>query len=108
MLSDTEFARFSYDYPSLEIAERFSRTDFNKSAGDVKEKIFAALDDCLKQASITREQVDLVCMTGGSAKVPLIREGLEHRFGRAKLATQSHFHSVLSGLIESAGNLIDQ
>lgn len=104
-LSDLVEARFVYDYPSLEISEKFLRAEFEAAAKSVREKIFAALDACLQQGGVTPEQVDLVCMTGGSAKVPLIREALEKRFGRGKLATQAHFHSVLSGLVESAGML---
>jgi hypothetical chaperone protein len=102
-LSDSPAAEFEYDYPSLEIVERFERDGFEKSATDINHKIFAALDECLLQGGVSAEQVDYVYMTGGSAKVPLIRNALENRFGREKLATQSHFHSVLSGLVESAG-----
>ena len=61
------------------------------------------MDDCLKQAQIPVEKIDHVYLTGGSSQVPLIRSEFERRFGREKLETQSHFHSVLSGLIECAG-----
>lgn len=102
-LSQNAEARFHFAYPSLEIDTSFTRTEFIHWAKDVKDKIFSAMDRCLTQAQITPQQVDLVCLTGGSAQVPLIREELERRFGQGKLQTQSHFHSVLSGLIESAG-----
>ena len=107
-LSDQEEAKFEFNYPSLEIVEEFSRRDFERYAGETQNKIFHSLDNCLNQAGINPEQVDLVCMTGGSAQVPLIRAALEKRFGREKLATQAHFHSVLSGLIESAGLMASQ
>jgi hypothetical chaperone protein len=104
-LSDSEQAEFTFDYPGLELTAEFLRTQFIDWAEPTRVKIFKALDECLNQAGITAEQVDLVCLTGGSAKVPLIRTELERRFGKDKLQTQSHFHSVLSGLIESAGLL---
>jgi hypothetical chaperone protein len=102
-LSEAEAAEFMFDYPSLEMNVRFKRQEFVDWAQTVKQNIFASLDECLNQAGVQAEQVDMVCLTGGSAQVPLIREEFIRRFGPEKLATQSHFHSVLSGLIESAG-----
>lgn len=102
-LSDQERADFKFDYPGLEMTVPFQRWEFEEWATSTREKIFSSLDDCLKQAQLRPDQVDLVCLTGGSAKVPLIRSELETRFGAEKLQTSSHFHSVLSGLIEAAG-----
>jgi hypothetical chaperone protein len=102
-LSSQDQAEFSFDYPGLEINHRFERKTFETWALPAQEKIFAALDRCLSHAGATAADIDLVCLTGGSAQVPLIRQEFERRFGRKKLQTQSHFHSVLSGLIESAG-----
>jgi hypothetical chaperone protein len=101
-LSTAEVVKFEFDYPGLEVGAVFARPEFVSWAGPVKEKIFAAMDNCLKLAGLNSEQVDLVCLTGGSAQVPLFRAEFEKRFGKDKLQTQSHFHSVLSGLIESA------
>jgi hypothetical chaperone protein len=94
---------FEFNYPGLEIQAEFTRSTFETWAQPVQEKIFASLDRCLSQAGVEASAVDLVCLTGGSAQVPLIRQEFEKRFGLQRLQTQSHFHSVLSGLIESAG-----
>lgn len=102
-LSVNERDLFEFDYPSLEVQAEFTRKEFVGWADQTRSKIFAALDSCLQQAGLAPAQVDMVCLTGGSAQVPLIREELVRRFGAEKLQTQSHFHSVLSGLIESAG-----
>lgn len=67
-----------------------------------KTQIFEAMDRCLASAGMTTDQVDLVCLTGGTAKVPFIQKELENRFGKEKLQTQAHFHSVLGGLVEAA------
>lgn len=102
-LSSKDQSVFGFDYPGLEVETNIEREDFQKWAEIPKEKIFSALDGCLTQGQVSPEQVDLVCLTGGSAQVPLIRAEFEKRFGAEKLQTQSHFHSVLSGLVESAG-----
>lgn len=101
-LSDQDNAQFKFDYPEIEITQDFTKDFFINSAIEAKEKIFSSLDECLNGAGITANQIDLVCLTGGTAKVPFIREEFIQRFGAEKLQTQSHFHSVMSGLIESA------
>lgn len=102
-LSDAQETSFKFDYPGLEMKVPFSRIQFEEWAQSPSEKIFASLDECMKQAGVDSKGVDLVCLTGGSAKVPLIRHELQKRFGPEKLQTSAHFHSVLSGLVEAAG-----
>ncbi len=102
-LSGSEKSGFSFDYPGLEIKAEFVRQLFEEWAAPVHEKIFASLDRCLEQGGMKAEDVDMVCLTGGSAQVPLLKQEFRRRFGDERLQTQSHFHSVLSGLIESAG-----
>lgn len=102
-LSSSDTTVFEFDYPGIEVKESFSISQFVGWAESTREKIFAALDQCLSNAQVTSDKVDLVCLTGGTAKVPFIQRELEKRFGAEKLQTQSHFHSVLSGLTESAG-----
>lgn len=102
-LSNNEEAVFDFDYPGLEITENFTAQNFIEWSANTKEKIFASLDQCLLEAGLKAEDIDLVCLTGGTAKVPFIQKEFERRFGKEKLQTQSHFHSVLSGLTEAAG-----
>jgi hypothetical chaperone protein len=99
-LSAKEQTEFEFDYPGLEIKETFTVKQFIEWSTNTREKIFASLDSCLASANITPEQVDLVCLTGGTGQVPFIRQEFEKRFGKERLQTQSHFHSVLSGLVE--------
>lgn len=102
-LSTAPETDFAFDYPGLEIQEHFTSPLFVEWAQETHDKIFASLDQCLLDAKITADQVDLVCLTGGTAKVPFIQKEFEKRFGADRLQTQSHFHSVLSGLTEAAG-----
>lgn len=101
-LSDQPETHFKFVYPGLEIYEGFSQAQFIDWAEATREKIFAGLDRCLSAAGLNASQVDLVCLTGGTAKVGFIQEELQKRFGPERLQTQAHFHSVVSGLIESA------
>ncbi|UYL07919.1 Hsp70 family protein [Bdellovibrio sp. SKB1291214] len=101
-LSGAESFDFRFDYPEIEITENFTTAQFIEWAMNTRQKIFEGLDRCLDSAGVAPGQVDLVCLTGGTAKVPFIQAELENRFGKDRLQTQSHFHSVLSGLVESA------
>ncbi len=101
-LSTESTARFQFDYPDLEIQTDFLLSEFVTWSQALKEKIFASLDRCLQEAQLTPIQIDLVCLTGGTAQVPLIKNEFILRFGESKLQMASQFHSVLSGLIESA------
>lgn len=102
-LSGSDHSNFVFDYPDLEMTVPFLRRQFETWAEKVKDKIFASLSECMNQAGVSPADVDMVCLTGGSAQVPLIKNELERLFGSAKLRTSSHFHSVLSGLVEAAG-----
>lgn len=101
-LSNQELSNFVFDYPGIDIACEFTRKDFEGWAQINVEKIFASMDSCLRQGGVTPEQVDLVSLTGGTSRVPRIRNEFIRRFGAAKLQSQTQFHSVLSGLIEFA------
>ncbi|MBS1971748.1 MAG: Hsp70 family protein [Bdellovibrionales bacterium] len=101
-LSSQENSNFKFVYPTLEVYEGFSQKQFIEWSEETRGKIFEGLDRCLASAGLTSDQVDLVCLTGGTAKVGFIQQELEKRFGKERLQTQSHFHSVLSGLVESA------
>jgi hypothetical chaperone protein len=102
-LSESDQSTFEFDYPGIEIKDSFTTNQFQSWADTAKHQIFEALDRCLVNGNIKPQQIDLVCLTGGTAKVPFIRAELERRFGAHRLQTQSHFHTVLSGLVESAG-----
>jgi hypothetical chaperone protein len=42
--------------------------------------------------------VDIVCCTGGTARLPAVESALSQRFGREKLSQFENFHSVIRGL----------
>jgi hypothetical chaperone protein len=101
-LSSERNANFTYDYPGIEIHESLTRQQLEDWAIDFKTKVFAALDRALTSAQLSPDSIDLICLTGGTAYVPMIHDEFVKRFGANKLNTTSHFHSVQGGLIEAA------
>lgn len=101
-LSSNDEAAFEFDYPGVEIEETMSRLQFEKWAEEFRGQVFGALDRALQQAQLKNEQIDLICLTGGTAFVPMIYEELVKRFGADRLDSSAHFHSVQNGLVEAA------
>jgi hypothetical chaperone protein len=97
-LSAAESENFSFKYPGISIQENILRPEFENYIGDAAARIFGSLDDTLKEAGVTADQIDLVCSTGGTAKVAAIQSGLEERFGKAKVEQRNNFHSIVQGL----------
>lgn len=103
-LSIKATAKFGFDYPDLETSDVFSAVEFQGWAENFKSGIFSALDRTFTQAGLKADQIDHVFLTGGTAHVPFIQDEFKRMFGAEKLQTKNFFHSILSGLIESARN----
>lgn len=88
--------------PDVDIEEKIERSAFEEMIEDPVTKITDALDETLKLAGINASQVDLICLTGGTAKLPAIRAAMSARFGEEKLRTHRHFTSIVEGLAERA------
>ena len=95
-------ANFNFDYPYVEIKEHIKYEDFETWCENNTRLIFDQLDEALKLAQLTYKDVDQVCMTGGTSKVPFIFKNLESRFRREQLFTHENFHSVSLGLAKHA------
>jgi len=107
-LSTHESATFRFEYPGIDIRENMTRTRFEAASARVSRSILDRLDDTLQRAGLSPSDIDRVCSTGGTAKVPVIKHGLETRFGAEKLQALSSFHAVIQGLAERARALLNQ
>jgi hypothetical chaperone protein len=107
-LSSSSQAPFSFHVPGIEIEQQFSREGFEAGAQRELRAIVAALDATLEQAGVSAEQVDLVCLTGGTARVPRVRQALTERFGPDRLHSLSGLHAVVEGLAQHARWLLNQ
>ena len=104
-LSENSETLFTFDYPDLELSEIMKIHDFENWIEPASQSIFKALDNCLKMAGLSESEIDLVCCTGGTSKVPKIQNELVRRFGISKMKTKSQFHSVHEGLVEAAAQI---
>jgi hypothetical chaperone protein len=105
-LSAAEHTAFHFSYPTVEIEEPITREAFEHSSEAVRRQILAELDATLARAGLRADQVDVVCCTGGTARLPAVERALAERFGADKLSQFQHFHSVILGLGEHARALV--
>jgi hypothetical chaperone protein len=101
-LSVHDAAIFRFESPGIDVEENFTRARFEAASAKVSGGILGRLDAVLQLAGISPGDIDSVCSTGGTARVPIIKRGLESRFGAEKLQALSSFHAVIQGLAERA------
>jgi hypothetical chaperone protein len=105
-LSSATHADFHYSYPTIEIDQPIERAAFEQSSARSKDRILSELDATLERAALPASAIDIVCCTGGTARLPAIESALAARFGAQKLSQFQHFHSVILGLSEHARALV--
>lgn len=101
-LSSADRAVFEFDHPGLMLKEVVEGEKFHRAADHLVGKIMESLDETLRRAGVQPSAVDIVCCTGGTAKLPQLNMALTDRFGAEKLRQYRNFHSVVGGLAEHA------
>jgi len=101
-LSAHDVATFQFEYPTIQLHERVGRGEFETGSAREVQAILGSLDQTVSEAGLGYEDIDVVCCTGGTARVPVIARGIETRFGRDKVKALRAFHSVVQGLAERA------
>ena len=98
-LSDAEETRVTLDYVEQDLSTLISRTAMAAAVERPLERITALMKDAVQQAGT---QPDIIFITGGSARSPVVRAAVENTFGHIPLLDGDHFGSVVSGLTEWA------
>jgi hypothetical chaperone protein len=104
-LSSAELAAVDFDYPTIAVHERLTRAEFEDGSRRETDAILACLDETLAAGGVAPTDVELVCCTGGTAKVPRIAREMRRRFGDDRVKDWKSFHSVVEGLAVVAQSL---
>lgn len=105
-LSSASVDTFSFQHPGINVSEEIFNADFKARSHDLVARIVATLDQTIADAGIEAKDIDIVCCTGGTAKLPALSQELAKRFGQEKLMQHRHFHAVVRGLAERAQSLL--
>jgi len=104
-LSDLPSTQLSLSYPGAEIEREVSAGELVRAAQKPLDRILETLDRTLAAAELRADQVEIVCLTGGTARMPLIQRALHERLPGASVRSLKSFHSVVQGLARRAAEL---
>lgn len=101
-LSSHEQATIAYQYPGIDLHVPLLRGEFNDYSAPLVEAIVECMDRTILQSGLTPDQIDLVCCTGGTARLKAVQGAMIARFGEDRLQQHLPFHAVVQGLAHYA------
>lgn len=104
-LSEMDETDLAVDEPSIAIREPVSRATLDRVAERPVNMIVASLDKTLETAGLAPSDVEIVCLTGGTSRMPLVAAAIGRRVPNAAVRRLRSFHSVVVGLAHRAREL---
>jgi len=95
VLSDALEHQVRLDYIETGLNTLMTREQFALSIQSPLEKMLLLMTEAIQQAGV---KPDVIYMTGGSAKSPIIRSAIQDRIGNVPVLDGDHFGSVAAGL----------
>ena len=93
-----------FDFLEDGLTTKVTREQFDEAIIQKIEKISNSALQCLSDAKVQKEDIDLVILTGGSTEVPLIQTEFKKLFPNAALADENKLSSVGLGLAYDSQN----
>ncbi len=104
-LSTQTEALLQLDFIEDDLKMLVRRTTFHQAISTQLEKILATVKQTLQMAQVRYEEISAIFYTGGSSKIPIIREQINSLFPAAKVIQGDAFGSVGLGLTIEAQRL---
>jgi heat shock protein 4 len=76
---------------------KMSRTDFEELAKPLLERIRNTLENLLKEAKVTVEELESVEIVGGSTRIPAVKQIIQDFFNKTPMTTMNSDESVARG-----------
>ncbi|AUD02543.1 Hsp70 family protein [Spirosoma pollinicola] len=103
-LTDHQQHKALFDFIEEDFSITIKRDLFEKSIHGEVEKIAASARQCLQDAGVKKEDIDLVILTGGSTEVHSIQTEFKRLFPNAAIADENKLSSVGLGLAYESRN----
>lgn len=97
-LTTQEVYPATLDFIETNLLIDINRKQFEEAIRDEVEKIAGAATECLRQAKVSPQDIELVILTGGSTEVPLIQMAFKKLFPKAAISDENKLSSVGLGL----------
>jgi hypothetical chaperone protein len=101
-LSETDAAALPLNFIARDLAAQATRAGFDRAIAAKMERLFKTASDCIREAGLTPGDIDTIFFTGGSGRVPAVREAIARAAPDARATTGSDFLSVALGLTREA------
>ena len=101
-LSERVATRIPLEFVEAALAAPATRVGFDDAIATRTERLHATAAKCIRDAGLTRDAIHTIFFTGGSSRVPAVRDAIHRAAPSARAATGSDFLSVALGLTREA------
>jgi len=101
-LSESADATVLLDFIERELWATATRERFDKAIASRTERLHAVAARCISDAGLKRDAIQTIFFTGGSSRVPAVREAIARAAPAARISSGSDFLSVALGLTREA------
>ena len=91
----------------LDIDQTLQGDAFNRMVMDLVQRTFKVCDEALQSAKVTASDIDAVILVGGPTRLPIVRNGVRHYFGKDALTGVDPDEVVALGASIQAAALLD-
>jgi hypothetical chaperone protein len=104
-LSSEDAAALHFAYPGAELHLNVPAEGLARATERPITRIAGSLQETLAEAGVRAEDVEILCLTGGTSRMPLVQARLEQLLPSAHVRRLKSFHSVVQGLARRAMEL---
>ena len=101
-LGDSTHATIPLGFLEDGLKAETSRAIFETAVGSKTESISRFVTACIRDAGVSADRINTIFLTGGSSRVPAVRDAVRRAVPTAAIAGDSDFLSVALGLTEEA------
>ncbi len=101
-LSETSIAALPLDFIEANLAAQATRKGFDQAIAARTNRLFKTASECVRDAGLKPADIQTIFFTGGSSRVPAVREAIARAAPHARVAAGSDFLSVALGLTREA------
>ena len=88
---------FIKDTPSINV----KINEFEESIINSTNKIVESLNECIKQSGVSKNNIELIILTGGTTEIPFVKRNILNLFPNAIISEEDKLSSVAQGLVYS-------
>lgn len=90
------------DFLKEESCVNIDINSFEEAIYNNTNKVVESLKECIKNAGMSKESIDLVILTGGTTEIPFVKRNILSLFPNASISEEDKLSSVAQGLVYSS------